>query len=211
MCGVQSSTQTGRCPAGLDGILRLELSLSLNQQEGAWIPEYARAAVRDSALPHEYRYSTRLGLCLFGGVAVMVALAAWGSGGLALSWALLALLSTALGAMGLLADPAGFLHALGKRLVVTGASVQEIDEKAQVRWFIQPYEVVRVELVRGRPVFPWSGPRGWHVEHLLLHVRGGQHVRIPLWLLPERGAPFRKRLAELLQSDPGCAVLAPRP
>ncbi len=173
----------------------------MNQQEGVWVPEYARAAARDSALPHEYRYSTWLGICLFGGVAVLIALAAWGSGGLALCLALLALLSTALGAAGPLADPAGFLHALGKRVVITGNSIQEVDEKGQVRWFVQPFEVVRVELVRGRPVFPWAGPNGWQVEHLVLHVRGGQHVRVHLWLLPERGLPFRKRLAELLQSD----------
>ncbi|MEO0078338.1 MAG: hypothetical protein ABIK86_04985, partial [candidate division WOR-3 bacterium] len=166
----------------------------MNQQEGLWIPEYARAAVRDAALPHEYRYTTWLGVCLFGGLAVLVALAAWGSGGLALCWALLALLGIGVGAMALLADPRGFLHALGKRLVVTNSFVQEVDEKDQVRWFVQPYEVVRVELVRGRPVFPWSGPNGWHVETLFLHVRGSRPVQIPLWMLPERGASFCRRL-----------------
>ncbi len=182
----------------------------MNHREGIWVPEYARAAVRGAAQPHEYHYSTRLGACLFGGLAVLLALAAWGSGGLALFWALLALLVTGLGAMGLLADPGGFLHALGKRLVVSELSIQEVDEKAQVRWFLRPDEVVRVEVRPGRAVFPWSGTSGWHAEVWYLHLRSGERIRIPVWLLPDRGAQFRRRFAELVPACQGTAASSAR-
>ena len=87
-----------------------------------------------TALPLEYRYRTGLAACLFGGLAMLTCIIFFGSGALSFVLAMASLLLVLVGLAALLADPAGFLHSMGKKLIITDDVVQEVDEQSRVRW-----------------------------------------------------------------------------
>jgi len=157
------------------------------------------AEAPDWALPLEYRYTTWLAGCLYGGLALLGVLLMWGSGGFALVVALAALAASGVGSMGLLADPANFLHAAGRKLIVTDTAVQEIDEKGCVHWCARPDEILHVSVENCRLVFPWAGTAGWRAEVWVLLLKDGRRIRIPIWLLPGQGARFRQRFSTFLK------------
>jgi hypothetical protein len=146
----------------------------------------------------EYRYSTGLAGLFFGGLAFLFGLLLFSGGGLALALAVLAVFSSIVGSMGFLADPTGFLHAMGKRLIVTDEQLQEVDEKSRIVWMLRPEEVSRVEEEPGRRVFPAGVADAWRSETWTVELRSGYRVRIPVWLLPGRGARFKQRFESFL-------------
>jgi len=152
----------------------------------------------ETAIPIEYRYRTGLAATLCGGLALVGVMVLFGSGTTGLMLALLGLGATALGMMGLLADPHGFIYSVGKRLIITDEALQEVDEKGQVRWFIRPSEIKRVNSFPGRRVMPLTGRNEWRAEVWTLELSDGRIIRIPVWLLPGRGQRFKQRFDTFL-------------
>lgn len=155
------------------------------------------------ALPLEYRYRTGLAGCLFGGLVVLVYILLFGSGATAFVLALVGLLFALVGLAALLADPSGFLHSMGKKLIITDDVLEEVDEKSCVRWQLRCGEVSAMRVSGGAAVLPWSGDRGWHAERLVLATGDGRIYRIPVWLLPRRGTTFLVRLESFMARGRG--------
>lgn len=147
-----------------------------------------------TALPLEYRYRTGLAGCLFGGLVVLTYIFFFGSGAPAFVLALVALFFTLVGLAALLADPGGFLHSMGKKLIITDDVLEEVDEQSCVRWQLRCGEVSAVRVAGGAAVLPWSGNREWRADGLVLATADGRTYRIPVWLLPRNGASFLARL-----------------
>jgi len=156
----------------------------------------------DSALPLEYRYSTILAAFFFLGLGVLGLTVVFGSGAGALAFALAGLALLAVGSMGLLADPRGFLRSMGRRLIVTDDLLQEVDEQLQIVWTARPEEIAGVQTVGRRRVFPVGIMKDWRAEVWLLALKDGHSIRIPVWLLPHRGERFKNRFETFRKPPP---------
>ena len=159
--------------------------------------------VPDSALPLEYRYSTILAACFFLGLGVLGLTIVFCSGAGSLVFALAGLALLAVGSMGLLADPRGFLHSMGRRLIVTDDLLQEVDEKLQIVWTARPEEIAGVETISRRRVFPAGLMQDWRAEVWQMALKDGGSIRIPVWLLPHRGERFKNRFESFRKPPPG--------
>ncbi len=146
-----------------------------------------------SALPIEYRYNTWLAGCLVTGIFLMVLLVVCARGPFVVAGLVAALGVTAMGAAGLFADPSGFMHSVGKKLIITDEELVEVDEKGRVRWRVVPDDIVDIRAVGLRAVFPGWLVGGWRAEILEVVLRSGNGIRIPVWLLPGRGRRFKRR------------------
>lgn len=156
----------------------------------------------DVALPLEYRYSTTLAACLFVGLAILGIMVLFGNGASAVVPALVGLAALAIGSMGLLADPSGFVRSMGKRLIITDDMLQEVDERLQVVWAIRPEEIAGVRTINRRRIFPAGIMNGWRAEVWLMALKDGGTVRIPVWLLPHRGERFKNRFETFVRPRP---------
>jgi hypothetical protein len=159
-------------------------------------------ALPDSALPLEYRYSTILAACFFLGLGVLGFTVVFGSGAGALAFALAGLALLAIGSMGLLADPRGFLHSMGRRLIVTDDLLQEVDEQMQTVWTARPEEIAGIQTVSRRRVFPAGIMKDMRAEVWLMALKDGGSIRIPVWLLPHRGERFKNRFETFRKPPP---------
>ncbi|MEO0080181.1 MAG: hypothetical protein ABIK44_05850 [candidate division WOR-3 bacterium] len=163
---------------------------------------------QEAAIPLEYRYRTGLAASLIVGIGLVGITMLFSMGTIGLVIALSGLIAIALGMMGLVADPHGFIHSIGKRLIITDTALQEIDEKGQILWYIRPSEVKRVDSLPGRKVLPLVGHSEWRAEVWMIELRDGRKIRIPVWLLPGRGDRFKQRFESFLtfarsKSEPG--------
>jgi hypothetical protein len=132
------------------------------------LPQVSTLPGRESALPLEYRYSTRLSGCLYGGLALFAGLVVFGTGVQAFMLAAAGLLCASVGAAGLFADPSGFLHSFGRKLIVTDGTLQEVDEQFRVHWSVRPEEIAVFRDAPGRTIFPLSRGREWRADALEL-------------------------------------------
>jgi hypothetical protein len=165
-------------------------------------------AASDSALPLEYRYSTILAACFFLGLGVLGLTVVLGNGAGALAFALAGLALLAIGSMGLLADPRGVLHSMGRRLIVTDDLLQEVDEQSQIVWTARPEEIAGVQTVSRRRVFPVGIMKDWRAEVWQMALKDGGSMRIPVWLLPHRGERFKNRFETFRKPPP---IIRPKP
>ena len=156
-----------------------------------------------NVLPLEYRFRTGLAGCLFGGLLILASIILFGSGALYFVLALASLLLVMVGLAALLADPAGFLHSMGKKLIITDDVIEEVDERSRVRWQLRCGEVTAMRVAGGRLVLPWPIDRGWRANGLVLGTSDGRTYRIPLWLLPRNGASFLARLDSFMARGRG--------
>ncbi|OYD14556.1 hypothetical protein CH330_08400 [candidate division WOR-3 bacterium JGI_Cruoil_03_51_56] len=152
-----------------------------------------------TVLPLEYRYNTRLAGALTGGTILLIGILFFGSGPFVLVLFLLALAGIAVGLFGLIADARGFIHSIGKRLVVTDEQIQEVDEKGQMRWQVRSEDILSVHVISNRPVFPLGMANRWCAEVWSLELQSGRILRVPVWLLPDRGRRFKQRLDAFLE------------
>jgi hypothetical protein len=163
------------------------------------LDRFSEFALPDTALPMEYRYKTWMAACLYGGAALLAWLLFFTAGPLSVLLALVSLVGVGIGLMGLFADPAGFMHAVGKKLVVTDGVLEEVDENARVLWQVRPAEIAGIHTANCRTVFPGTRTDGWRAEVWVLTLHDGSAIRIPLWLLPNRGERLKERLTELMR------------
>lgn len=144
----------------------------------------------------EYRYHTGLAGSLLAGALALCAALLVASGPLSIALVLSGIAVAVPGLCGLAVDARGVLRSAGKRIVVTDEEIEEVDEYGRVVWLVRPSEVRRVGVQPGRPVFPLRRVE-WRSEAWELHLSSGSRIRIPVWLLPGRGARFGARFAAL--------------
>ncbi len=147
--------------------------------------------VNTRRLPAEYRYKTNFLGSIFIGGAIIGWLLLLGGGVFTILLTIIAIGCLLYGCIGILADPEGVICSAGRRLVITDACLQEIDEKANVRWVILPQEIKAIERkVKGRI------PNLLLQKELTLEIWDvilvdGKRIRIPVWLLPDGGKGFK--------------------
>lgn len=150
-----------------------------------------------SAIPVEYRYRTDMAAALVAGLSGSFLLISL-HGLFAVIVGVVSVLAVIYGTMGLIADARGLICYAGKRLVVADEAIQEVDEEGRIRWTIRSAEIDFVKPEIGPPVNPFSGQYGWRVEYWRFLLKDGRSIRVPVWLLPDRGKRFRQRYESLL-------------
>ncbi len=154
--------------------------------------------VVEQALPLEYRYQTKFAGSLTAGGLLLVWVLLIGAGALSPVVIFLGLLLVFFGLIGFLADPDGVVRSPGRRLVITDYCLQEIDERARVRWVLTPREIKEVRKRSGRRVLPFVNRVDWQVEIWDIVLLDGKRVRVWVWLLPENGRRFKQRFETFL-------------
>lgn len=155
--------------------------------------------VPDAPLPLEYRYGTGIAGLLTGGSALLLLAGFFLEGGVRLLVVFPAALGIGLGFLGLMVDPRGCIGSVGRRLVVTDAILEEVDEKGRIRWCFSPGDVLAVKVERRRAFIPWRRTTGRHAEVWYVQLRNRPAVRIPIWLLPDLGGGFKQRFNGFLK------------
>jgi hypothetical protein len=173
-------------------------------------PVSVEPGIPDSAIPIEYRYQTRFAACLYGGAAVLVAMLLFGNGVGALLLVLGCVPLIGAGLAALLADPSGFTQTMGRKLIITDSTLEEVDERHEVRWQLRRGEVVEVAESPGNAVLPIPGADNWRADAIILWTGDGRSFRIPVWLLPHRGLGLRHRLESFLTAPPPPLTEGPR-
>ena len=153
----------------------------------------------DAPMPLEYRYGTGIAGLLAGGLALILLAGFFLEGTARLLVLLPAALSVVLGLSGFVVDPSGCIGSLGRRIVVTDATLEEIDEKGRIRWCFAPGDVLGINVERRHTFFPWRRPGGRRVEIWHVELRNSRAVRIPVWLLPDMGGAFKRRFDSFLK------------
>jgi len=154
--------------------------------------------VPERAIPLEYRYRTVFAGSLFLGFIILIGVVVLGGGRISGFLLALGLGLCFYGLIIFVADPDGFWHSVGKRLIISDECLEEVDEEWRVRWVILPGEIKTVEKYLGRPILPFGIKKDWRIEVWKIVLKDGKSVRIPVWLLPENGRNFKQRFESFL-------------
>lgn len=171
----------------------------MGRQGSEGVESLPAVSAPERALPLEYRYRTSFAGSLFAGVMILIGIVVLGGGRLNFFLLVLGLILCGYGLVVFSADPDGFWHSVGKRLIISDECLEEVDEEWRVRWVILPGEVKTVKKHLGRPVLPFGINQNWRVEVWEIFLKDGKRVKIPVWLLPEGGRNFKQRFETFLK------------
>ncbi len=167
--------------------------IAMEEQEERAVDLLRHGVVNDAQLPDDFRYKTNFLGSFFFGVMVIGWLVVFGAGVFSVPLAIIGVWCCVYGCLGIFSDPVNVLRSAGKRLVITEGCLQEIDEKANVRWVVMPNEIKEVVKRNKGQVPLWPLQKDIAVEVWELVLVDGKRITIPVWLLPEEGRGFKLR------------------